>query len=174
MDCCVPGANIAINKNGKSRVEVSSSKCISCGYCLDSCSHNARQYKDDTERFFDDLKNGQKISLIVSPVFLVLHEKIANKIFGYLKSIGVNRIYDGSFGAEISVWAHVKYINSAHKNNSNKKFIAQHCPAVVNFAQKCLLRAMHVSKLFLRWFFLSDKPNSKPTYICKEQRRTIK
>ena len=136
MDCCVPGANIAINKNGKSRVEVSSSKCISCGYCLDSCSHNARHYKDDTERFFDDLKNGQKISLIVSPVFLVLHEKIANKVFGYLKSIGVNRIYDGSFGAEISVWAHVKYINSARKNNSNKKFIAQHCPAVVNFAQQ--------------------------------------
>ena len=54
MDCCVPGANIAINKNGKSRVEVSSSNCISCGSCADTCpcsaiSEGENQYVIDAD-----------------------------------------------------------------------------------------------------------------------------
>ena len=53
--CPILGACVAVTKNGKNRVEVNSEKCISCGYCLNVCKHNAREYLDDTEEFFQDL-----------------------------------------------------------------------------------------------------------------------
>ena len=112
--CVSNGANISIRKNDKNTIEVSN-KCISCGVCLDHCSHNARSYSDDTSQFMEALKAGESISLIVSPVFYIIYKEKAFEILGYLKHLGVKKIYDAGFGGEISIWLNAKYIRNNQK-----------------------------------------------------------
>ena len=59
--CPILGACVVVTKNGKTRVEVNSEKCINCGYCLNICKHNAREYVDDATGFFEDLKQKKEI-----------------------------------------------------------------------------------------------------------------
>ena len=54
--CSCPGANIATEVNGKNHIVVDETRCIGCGACIDACVHGAREFVDDTERFFNDLK----------------------------------------------------------------------------------------------------------------------
>ena len=49
------------DENGNVRFNIDPEKCIRCGACVKICNHNARSYEDDTERFWADLKSGQKI-----------------------------------------------------------------------------------------------------------------
>ena len=130
--CPILGACVVVTKNGKTRVEVNSEKCINCGYCLNICKHNAREYVDDATGFFEDLKQKKEISLIVSPAFYMTFPKNQKKVFGYLKSLGVKNIYNESFGVDISVWGYLKYIDE----NPNKSFILQPCPAFVSGIKK--------------------------------------
>ena len=58
---CPVKANFAFQEDGKNKVKVLQDKCIHCGACIKACDHNVRDYIDDTERFFNDLKNGKKI-----------------------------------------------------------------------------------------------------------------
>ena len=131
--CSVLGANIAVVKNGVAKVAVDSKKCTHCGKCITVCSHGARTFRDDTEDFFAALKSGKKLSVLLAPSFYLLYGEQAEQIIGYLKSLGVQKIYDVAFGAEISIWRHVKYLKD-HKNESskNRAFIANTCSALVN------------------------------------------
>ena len=56
--CSCIGACVSTepDENGNSRIMVNGSLCVSCGACFDICEHNARDFIDDTERFFDVLK----------------------------------------------------------------------------------------------------------------------
>ena len=69
--CSCMGACISTDpdENGNSRIEVDGSRCIACAACFDACEHGAREYRDDTEKFFNDLKRGEKISLLIAPAF---------------------------------------------------------------------------------------------------------
>lgn len=64
--CPVLTANVATEAG---KVMVDSEKCIACGACFDACPHEARDYLDDTERFFADLSQGKKISVILGSGF---------------------------------------------------------------------------------------------------------
>ena len=68
--CSCIGANIAVEKERGNIIEVNPDKCIACGACIDACEHDAREYVDDVERFFDDLKRGANISVLIAPAFL--------------------------------------------------------------------------------------------------------
>ena len=46
---------LANNASERGSVSVDTEKCIACGACFDSCTHDARDYVDDTDRFFADL-----------------------------------------------------------------------------------------------------------------------
>ena len=50
------GACVSHVVDGINRIDVDSDKCIACGACFDVCEHHAREFADDTERFFEDLK----------------------------------------------------------------------------------------------------------------------
>ena len=130
--CPILGACVAVTKNGKNRVEVNSEKCINCGYCLNVCKHNAREYLDDTEDFFVDLSEKKDISVIVSTSFYILYPKIAKKVLGYLKSKGVKHFYNESLGVDITTWGYLKYI----EQNPKKSFVLQPCSAFVTGIQK--------------------------------------
>lgn len=130
--CPVLTANQAVTVDGKLRIEVNREQCINCGACFDVCEHGAREYEDDTELFFEDLKKGQKISILLAPAFLANYPKEYESVLGGLKNLGVNRIISVSFGADITTWAYINYIT----RNNFTGGISQPCPAVVNYVEK--------------------------------------
>ena len=131
--CPVPGANRAvIEEDGKTSIYVNGDACISCGACFDACTHGARSYNDDTESFFEDLKKGTKISVLVAPAFMANYPNEYEKYLGILKAAGVNHIISVSFGADITSWAYLNYITK----NKFLGGISQPCPAVVGYIEK--------------------------------------
>ena len=129
--CPVITANKAVDEDGKQIIQVDGDKCISCGACFDACEHGAREFRDDTETFFEDLKKGVKISLLLAPAFAANYPGEYKQILGGLKKMGVNRIISVSFGADITTWGYVKYISEHHFTGG----ISQPCPAVVNYIE---------------------------------------
>ena len=130
--CSSMGANIAVERDRGNIIDVDPDRCIACGACLDACEHGAREYVDDVEQFFDDLKKGVKISVLIAPAFLANYPKEYEKYLGMLKKAGVNRFISISFGADITTWGYIKYITE------NKFFggISQPCPAVVGYIER--------------------------------------
>jgi len=130
--CPVLTANKAIDENGQNKIIVNGKQCIACGACFDACAHGARSYRDDTERFFEDLKRGEKISLLLAPAFLANYPNEYASVLGGLKKLGVNRIISISFGADITTWGYIKYITEHNFTGG----ISQPCPAVVGYIEK--------------------------------------
>jgi len=137
---CIVKANVAFQHNGVNKIKVDPHKCIHCGACIQVCDHNARNFADDTARFFADLQQGLPISLIVAPSirFTVPNYR---KLFGFFKSVGVRLLYDVAIGADVAVWAYLKIMTEW----SLDSVIAQPCPVIVNYIQK--YRPQLLSKL---------------------------
>jgi methyl-accepting chemotaxis protein/ferredoxin len=131
MGACVSGEPDA---NGVSQIHVDPTKCIACGACFDACEHDAREYNDDTERFFEDLKKGEKISILIAPAFLADYPREYESALGGLKKMGVNRMISVSFGADITTWAYINYIQQHNFLGG----ISQPCPAVVGYIERYL------------------------------------
>ncbi|MDR3000482.1 MAG: methyl-accepting chemotaxis protein [Fibromonadaceae bacterium] len=127
--CPIDEANVAwVEPNGKVKVRVDNDKCIACGLCLTVCHHHSRNYQDDTESFFNDLKIGTQISVFAAPAIRTnFHDY--GQLLSLLRSMGVKKIYDVSLGADICTWAHIRYI----QKNGPKPIISQPCPAIVNY-----------------------------------------
>ncbi|AEE17131.1 EAL domain-containing protein [Treponema brennaborense] len=130
--CPIPGANIAHYEDGVNRIVVDDGKCIHCGNCLATCTHGAREYIDDTDFFFSDLKEGKNISVAVAPAFYIDYPELAPQILGYLKSIGVRSICNVSAGADIATWTYVRYLTEHPRTGG----ITQPCAALVNYMEK--------------------------------------
>lgn len=130
--CPVLTANYAVDENGANKIVVDGKACISCGACFDACEHQARSFWDDTERFFEDLKKGEKISLLLAPAFLANYPKEYASVLGGLKKLGANHIISVSFGADITTWGYIKYMTEHNFAGG----ISQPCPAVVGYIEK--------------------------------------
>lgn len=131
--CPVLTANYSVNiSEREQRIEVHGENCIKCGACFDACEHNARSFEDDTEKFFADLRSGERISVLVAPAFLANYPNEYGRVLGGLKKLGVNRIISVSYGADITTWGYINYITK-HKFEGG---ISQPCPAVVNYIER--------------------------------------
>ncbi len=136
-------ANTVVHdEDGTPRFFINPDKCIRCGACVKVCSHNARGYEDDTERFWADLKRGEKIVVITAPAIKVSFDGCWRNVLEILKKNGIEKIYDVSFGADICTWGHIRYLEKHPK----AKLISQPCPAVVNYIRKFCHEALpHLS-----------------------------
>ena len=105
--------------------------CIGCGSCIEACTHGARKGIDDSDLFFDSLKKGEKIVAIVAPAAIVSFRGKDLELNGFLKSLGVEAVFDVSFGAELTTKSYVEYI----KNKNPDCVISQPCPALVSFIE---------------------------------------
>lgn len=128
------GANASDEVNSANRIDVDGTKCVACGACFDVCEHGAREYRDDTEQFFEDLKNGEQISLLIAPAFKANYPREYESILGGLKQMGVNHLISVSFGADITTWGYLNYI----KKYNFQGGISQPCPAVVGYIERYL------------------------------------
>lgn len=130
--CSCVGACRSSDAEGRNRIDVDGSKCVACGACFDVCEHSAREFIDDTEEFFNALKKGERISLLLAPAFKANYPGEYEKVLGGLKSLGVNRIISVSFGADITTWGYLNYIQKHNFTGG----ISQPCPAVVGYIER--------------------------------------
>ncbi len=130
--CSCVGACRSSEAEGRNRIDVDGSKCVACGACFDVCEHNAREFTDDTEEFFNALKKGERISLLLAPAFKANYPGEYEKVLGGLKGLGVNRIISVSFGADITTWGYLNYIQKHNFTGG----ISQPCPAVVGYIER--------------------------------------
>jgi len=114
------------------RIDVDANRCVACGACFDVCEHHAREYNDDTVRFFEDLKRGERISLLIAPAFKASYPQEYESVLGGLKALGVRHLINVSFGADITTWGYLNYI----KKHNFLGGISQPCPAVVSYIER--------------------------------------
>ena len=129
--CPVETANIAFqDEKGNIRVRLDATQCILCGACIDVCDHSARYINDDTERFFRDLAAGAPLSVVTAPSIQtnIPHWK---NLFSWLRALGVSRIYDVSLGADICIWAHLRFLE-----REKRPLITQPCPTIVGYCER--------------------------------------
>lgn len=130
--CSCMGAMVASkDSSGNNIIEVDGNKCVACGACFDACEHEAREYTDDTIAFFDALKRGERISILIAPAFLANYPHEYESILGGLKNLGVNRMISVSFGADITTWGYLNYVQKYGFTGG----ISQPCPAVVSYIE---------------------------------------
>lgn len=131
--CSCEGAMIASkDADGNNVIQVDGSKCVACGACFDACEHNAREFVDDTEAFFAALKRGERVSILIAPAFLANYPREYESVLGGLKSLGVNRMISVSFGADITTWGYLNYVQKYNFMGG----ISQPCPAVVGYIER--------------------------------------
>ncbi|HBA96999.1 MAG TPA: hypothetical protein DCZ23_02725, partial [Lachnospiraceae bacterium] len=131
--CPAGDANIAhLSDDGNLIIEIDDSKCIKCGACISACSHSARYFEDDIEKFLADLKSGQEIVIIAAPSIKIAFDGNWRHALQWLRNNGVKNIYDVSYGADICTWAHLRYL----EQHPGAKLISQPCAAVVNYIQR--------------------------------------
>ena len=160
--CPVEYANVAVLDNGENKISVDPLRCINCGSCVEVCDHEARDYYDDTEVFFQALAKGERVAVVAAPA--VRFNFDPQKICGFLKSRGASVVYDVSWGADITTWAYLKAI----REKGLKTVVAQPCPAIVSYAQR------HCPGL-LPWLAPVHSPMScTAVYLRKYEKRTEK
>ncbi|MCC8042238.1 MAG: 4Fe-4S dicluster domain-containing protein [Oscillospiraceae bacterium] len=130
--CPSPEANIRKTlDDGRIVMSIDDDKCLACGKCIKACGSGARNFDDDTDRFFNDLKE-RKIVLVVHPAMKSAFKGNWQAVLKWFKQNGVAGVYDGANGADICTWAYAR----AYENGSVKSVISQHCPAVVGYIMK--------------------------------------
>ena len=125
--CPIEGANQVYIEGRDIKVTINGNRCVACGFCIDTCRHDVRNYEDDTERFINDLRNGETISMFAAPAIQV--NEYGVRLMSWLRDLGVKKIYDVSLGADICTWAHIRLIEKGIPH----PVITQPCPAIVNY-----------------------------------------
>jgi Na+-translocating ferredoxin:NAD+ oxidoreductase RNF subunit RnfB len=129
---CIAACPVKYCNNGAGdKVIVNHNLCIGCGSCVHACTHKARIIVDDSQVFFDALEKNEKLIAIVAPAVASNFPGLYLNLNGYLKSLGVKAVFDVSFGAELTVFSYVKYIEGKKPSFC----IAQPCPAIVTYIE---------------------------------------
>ncbi|MCL1983028.1 MAG: methyl-accepting chemotaxis protein [Clostridiales bacterium] len=131
-NCPVETANIVmLDSKGDIKVDIDAENCIACGECIKVCRHGARSYTDDTEVFLDDLRHGAQIAVMIAPAVRANRIELG-RLIAWLRALGAAKIHDVSLGADLCIWAHVRYL----QQHPNSPIITQPCPAIVNYILK--------------------------------------
>ena len=112
-------------------IRIDHNTCIGCGACVPACTHGARGIVDDFPKFLAALDAGKRIVVIAAPSIVANFPNTYKRIFGWLRSRGVEALFDVSFGAELTVKTYTEYIRS----HNPPTLISQPCPAIVTFLE---------------------------------------
>lgn len=112
-------------------IKINHDMCIGCGECLTACTHGARTIVDDFESAISALINDEKMIAISAPATIASFPEQYLNLNGWLQSMGVDAVFDVSFGAELTVKSYIEYM----KSENPKMIIAQPCPAIVTYIE---------------------------------------
>ncbi len=105
--------------------------CIGCGSCVKACTHEAREIIDDFDTFLRDAQRRVPMVAVVAPAAAANFPEHYLQLNTWLKSLGVEAVFDVSFGAELTVKSYLEHV----KQNNPELVIAQPCPAIVTYIE---------------------------------------
>ncbi len=135
---CIAVCPVKICSDGSGDVvKFNNNLCIGCGRCIEACikSHrgmvekSARFAIDDTSKFVAALPHKNIIALIAPSA--QGHFDLP-KLITALKELGVEKVYDVSLGAEITI---AGYYQAIRNEEVKTPVIAQPCPAIVKYIE---------------------------------------
>jgi len=128
---CIASCPVKLCNDGSGDVmRLDSDRCVGCGSCIDACSHGARYGIDDADAFFEDL-GSRKFFAVVAPAAAASFPGSYLRLNGWLKALGVDAVFDVSFGAELTIRSYLDHV----KRNAPKAVISQPCPALVSYIE---------------------------------------
>ncbi len=115
--------------------------CISCGYCVTTCSQGAKAIKSSIESVLGLLNrhlNGEeKIYAMLAPSFPASFLGTEpEKLVGALKALGFDGVYEVAFGADLVSYRYYEEYKKLKNQSSDKFLISSPCPAVVSYIEK--------------------------------------
>ena len=129
---CITACPVKFCNDGTgSTVTINHDMCIGCGACIIACHHEARIGMDDFDQFLNDAKHGVSMVAVAAPAVASSWPEDYLRINGWLQSLGVEAVFDVSFGAELTIKSYLEHI----KTNKPKCVIAQPCPAIVSYIE---------------------------------------
>ena len=129
---CITACPVKYCLNGADeKLVINNDLCIGCGNCISACTHKARQPLDDIPAFLRGLEQREKIVAIAAPAAAAFFPGKYLNLNGYLKSLGIDAVFDVSYGAELTVISYLEHI----KKNNPAMVIAQPCPAIVSYIE---------------------------------------
>lgn len=129
---CIAACPVKFANNGSGDyVSINHDLCIGCGECIKACQHEARGFTDELETCFELLKLKTPMVAIAAPAVISNFEKQYKNLNGWLRSMGIDAVFDVSFGAELTVRSYVDYIEKEKPTT----VIAQPCPAIVTYIE---------------------------------------
>ncbi|HEY9595135.1 MAG TPA: methyl-accepting chemotaxis protein [Spirochaetia bacterium] len=119
------------NDGSGDAIVINKDMCIGCGSCLRACTHGARVVVDDCATFLQAAAARRKLVAIVAPAIAAQPSLPPLRLNGWLASLGVEAVFDVSFGAELTVRSYLEHV----REKDPKLLIAQPCPAIVTYIQ---------------------------------------
>jgi ferredoxin len=102
--------------------------CIGCGECIYACPHGARIGIDDFDSFLKNTKN--IVAVVTQPAVSVFGEDYL-KLNGFLKSLGVQAVFNETFGAELAAKSYTDYLSSTPSDT----VIVNSCSTMVSYIE---------------------------------------
>lgn len=123
---------------------LATSNCVGCGQCAAVCPTAAIIVKNDAHRLWNELNN--KDNLVVAQIapavrtavaesFNYKGENVMGKIVACLRKIGINKVFDTSTAADLTVLEEAKEFLERIEKNENIPLFTSCCPAWVKFCE---------------------------------------
>ncbi len=118
--------------------------CIHCGQCVAECPTCSLQPKSQYHEVKKAMDEGKYVVVSVSPSVRASFAEafglpsgtfVAPKIVGLLKKLGVSKVFDTNFAADITILEEVKELEERLKTRKNLPMFTSCCPAWVQWAE---------------------------------------